>query len=129
MLHLSQLMFSISENKIAKECAVFNLQGIIIIFITFPNFNVIAYILWICTITIQNTMTARSHNFTLPLVPTCNRVYCEQVCTDTPSGSYCSCLDGYYLDKDNQSCIGNSNIYRMSQVSSLSQELQYPLYK
>ena len=47
------------------------------------------------------------------LVPTCAMVQCDHVCRDTDSGFNCSCLDGYYLDDDNRSCIGMYNYTQM----------------
>ena len=33
---------------------------------------------------------------------------CDQNCTNTNGSYYCTCMDGYKLESDNQTCTGNN---------------------
>ena len=32
---------------------------------------------------------------------------CDQICTNTDGSYYCTCMDGYELESDNQTCTGD----------------------
>ena len=35
---------------------------------------------------------------------------CDHNCTNTVGSYYCTCMDGYELESDNQTCTGNKHI-------------------
>ena len=44
---------------------------------------------------------------------------CNQKCTNTIGSYFCSCYEGYQLDKDNETCIGNHLISLFNKYSCL----------